>query len=202
MPNFVVFKPDTGEILRSGFCMDDALIFQARDGEAVIECDFSVKYGTHYVNPVNREPMAIPEKPTPHHRWDWESYSWQEDLSVAKKAKATEISKACRDLILSGFDSDALGAPYHYPAKELDQQNLLACVTDSLYPDLPANWTTKFWCVDSAGVWEFRPHTAVQIQQVGCEGKAIIMAAMDKNEQLQTQVALSNSIEAINQIIW
>lgn len=86
MPNFVVFDPATGEILRSGFCMDDALIFQARDGEAVIECDFSVKYGTHYVNPVNREPMVMPDKPSSHHRWDWESYSWQQDRALAEKS--------------------------------------------------------------------------------------------------------------------
>ena len=86
MPNFVVFDPATGEILRSGFCMDDALIFQARDGEEVIECDFSVKYETHYVNPVNREPMVMPDKPTSHHRWDWESYSWQQDRALAEKS--------------------------------------------------------------------------------------------------------------------
>ena len=86
MPNFVVFDPATGEILRSGFCMDDALIFQARDGEAVIECDFSVKYGTHYVNPVTREPMVMPDKPSSHHRWDWESYSWQQDRALAEKS--------------------------------------------------------------------------------------------------------------------
>ena len=127
MPNFVVFDPATGEILRSGFCMDDALIFQARDGEAVIECDFSVKYGTHYVNPVNREPMVMPDKPSSHHRWDWESYSWQQDRALAEKSV-----RAKRQSLLTASDwtqlpdvpleTKALWATYRQALRDITTQ--------------------------------------------------------------------------------
>ena len=126
MPNFVVFDPATGEILRSGFCMDDALIFQARDGEAVIECDFSVKYGTHYVNPVNREPMVMPDKPSSHHRWDWESYSWQQDRALAEKSV-----RAKRQSLLTASDWTQLpDVPLETKAAWAVTRQLLRDITD------------------------------------------------------------------------
>ena len=126
MPNFVVFDPATGEILRSGFCMDDALPFQARDGEAVIECDFSVKYGTHYVNPVNREPMVMPDKPSSHHRWDWESYSWQQDRALAEKSV-----RAKRQSLLTASDWTQLpDVPLETKAAWAVTRQLLRDITD------------------------------------------------------------------------
>lgn len=140
MPNFVVFDPATGEILRSGFCMDDALIFQARDGEAVIECDFSVKYGTHYVNPVNREPMVMPDKPSSHHRWDWESYSWQQDRALAEKAV-----RAKRQSLLTASDwtqlpdvpleTKALWATYRQALRDITDQT--GFPFDVVWPESP-----------------------------------------------------------------
>lgn len=140
MPNFVVFDPATGEILRSGFCMDDALIFQARDGEAVIECDFSVKYGTHYVNPVNREPMVMPDKPSSHHRWDWESYSWQQDRALAEKSV-----RAKRQSLLTASDwtqlpdvpleTKALWATYRQALRDITDQT--GFPFDVVWPESP-----------------------------------------------------------------
>ena len=83
-----------------------------------------------------------------------------------------------------------------------DQQNLASSVLDSLLPGLSEDWTTPFWCEDTSGAWAFRMHTAVQIQQVGRDAKASILAAMGKNEILQAQIATAETVEQLEGITW
>jgi hypothetical protein len=123
-------------------------------------------------------------------------------LAGAKAAKLAELNTACQQAILAGFASSALGAAYTYPAKATDQQNLTASVVASLLPGLAAGWTTPFWCADAGGAWAFRAHTAVQIQQVGDDGKTAILAAMQKNQTLADQVNACTTVAAVNAISW
>lgn len=122
-------------------------------------------------------------------------------LDELRAKRAADISNACREHIEQGFTFPALGAPHLYPAKQQDQANLIGSVADSLlFADDPA-WTTPFWCADEAGTWEFRLHTRAQIQQVGRAGKASILAAMQKNELIQRQIAAANA-EQLAAIVW
>ena len=62
---------------------------------------------THYVQ--NGELVPFPEKPSPHHEWDWPTKSWLPNLDAAKAAKKTGIeSELARRLYLpcNGFDAD------------------------------------------------------------------------------------------------
>lgn len=124
-------------------------------------------------------------------------------LNKLRADKATEIDLACRNAIYAGFTSNALGAVYHYPAKDKDQANLVGSVTESLYPNLDPEWVTPFWCAtDNAnGVWAYRAHTAAQIQQVGTDAKAAIVAALTYNAQLQAQIAVADA-EGLAAIVW
>ncbi|WP_341667330.1 DUF4376 domain-containing protein [Alcaligenes sp. SDU_A2] len=123
-------------------------------------------------------------------------------LQAHKDAKAVALSAECRAAITAGFESDALGDPHLYPSKETDQINLAGSVTDSLLPDLPADWATPFWCADAAGEWAMRPHTAEQIQQVGREAKVRILALMQHNAALAEQVQLAPDKPSVEQIVW
>lgn len=128
-------------------------------------------------------------------------------LANAQTDKLSVLSTACAAQIYAGFASSALGAPYTYPAKDKDQSNLIASVTASLVPNLPAGWTTPFWCADGAGVWALRPHTAAQIQKVGLDAKAAIEAAIQKNATLAAQVMAvkvtdANAITTVQAIVW
>jgi hypothetical protein len=123
-------------------------------------------------------------------------------LAAAKAAKVAELTAVCRAAILAGFMSSALGAPYSYPAKDTDQQNLNASVVASLLPGLADDWATPFWCADAQGVWAFRMHTVAQIQQVGKDGKAAIVAAMVKNQALADQVAAATTVADVEAIAW
>lgn len=124
-------------------------------------------------------------------------------LADAQTDKLTALSAACSAQIYAGFVSSALGAAYNYPAKDKDQSNLVSSVTASLVPGIPAGWTTSFWCVDAAGVWAFRAHTAAQIQKAGLDGKAAIETALMKNGMLAAQVMAPNaSIASVQAIVW
>ena len=190
-----------GEITQLGECPDNA------PDEAFTHFTDAVMKGipehitsdTHYVR--NGEFAAFGEKPN-FGTWDWNTYQWVVDLVAARSTKVQEITSACRASILAGFDSAALGETHHYPAKETDQINLSGSILDSLLTGLPADWKTPFWCSDASGIWEFRLHTAEQIQQVGRDGKTAILVAIGKNEQLQARINLASSIKELNQIIW
>lgn len=123
-------------------------------------------------------------------------------LERAVAAQLALLSAACSAQIMAGFQSSALGLPHTYPAKPLDQQNLTASVLASLMPGLLAGWTTPFWCADAAGVWAYTPHSAVQIQQVGQDGKAAVLAALTRNQTLAQQVAAATTVQAVQAVVW
>jgi hypothetical protein len=123
-------------------------------------------------------------------------------LAAAQASKIAELSAECKAAIVAGFTSSALGAAYTYPAKDTDQQNLASSVIDSLLSNGAAGWVTPFWCADASGAWAFRMHTAAQIQKVGQDAKAAVLAAMVKNQTLAGQVAAASTVAAVSAIAW
>lgn len=123
-------------------------------------------------------------------------------LSDVKTARVALLSDACAAQIYAGFQSSALGTVHTYPANDKDQANLSSSVVASLLPALAANWTTPFWCMDSAGNWAFVPHTAAQIQQVGIDGKAAIVAALERNAALAAQVMAATTATGVEAVVW
>lgn len=123
-------------------------------------------------------------------------------LAEAQSEQIAKLSAACQAQIYAGFQSSSLGAAHTYPAKDKDQANLSGSVVASLLPNLPANWTTPFWCEDGNGTWAFVPHTAAQIQQVGSDAKSAIVAALEKNASLAAQVMAAADVAAVQAIVW
>jgi len=123
-------------------------------------------------------------------------------LPEAQEAQGIKLNSACQAAIVAGFISSALGSKHTYPAQTTDQQNLSASVLASLLPGLPAGWTTPFWCADANGNWTYAEHTAAQIQQVGQDGKAAIIAAIQKKAGLLAQVNAATTVGAVQAINW
>jgi hypothetical protein len=63
-------------------------------------------------------------------------------------------------------------------------------------------WSTPFWCEDPSGNWNWINHTSAQIQQVGKDAKAAILANMAKNGQLAAQVMAATTVTAVQAITW
>ena len=137
-------------------------------------------------------------------RWEGAAPAWVEvaTLDELKARKAAAISAACGEAITAGFACGALGAGFRYPAKFTDQANLTGSVMRSFYPNVDADWRTPFWCADAESVWEWRPHSAVQIQQVGDCAVVARLSCMSTNEQLQAQIIAAESPEALAAINW
>ena len=123
-------------------------------------------------------------------------------LAAVSSAQLTSLNKACEAQILAGFSSTALGAAYTYPSNTTDQLNLSGTIQRSMLPGVLATDLFPFTCADAAGVWAFRPHTPAQIQQVGKDAYAAILAARVKNKTLQDQVAAATSITQVQGVIW
>lgn len=170
----------------------DSVISPAPAGEAVIDISdeqWLAAISTHGYT-VKDGVLIAPVPPTA-----------DELLAAAQAAQINLLSAACQAQIVAGFTSAALGSPHTYPASSLDQQNLSSSVLASLMPNLPANWTTVFWC-EANGQWAFAAHTAAQIQQVGQDGMAAVLAAKTKNQQLAAQVLAATTIAAVQAIVW
>lgn len=123
-------------------------------------------------------------------------------LERAKKEKIAEMSKACERAILAGFKSNAVALGMVYPFKEKDQANLNGSVVSSLLPNNAVGWTTPFWCADATGKWDFRMHTAQQIQQVGKDGKNHLLACMNANAVLAAEAMAATIPAELESITW
>lgn len=120
-------------------------------------------------------------------------------LGEIQNLQIQQIDDACAAAIVGGFNSSALGAVYHYPAKTTDQANLNAAVQRSM---LPGFTSVLFWCADRYGNWAMRGHNAAQIQQVGIDGFNWISKCIAQKAQLEVQVMMLSDPAAIAKIVW
>lgn len=123
-------------------------------------------------------------------------------LQQAQSAQVSTLRNICQAAIVGGFVSSALGAAHTYPSTLTDQHNLSGSVVASLLPGLPSTWTTPFWCQNSSGAWIFAEHTVAQIQQVGSDGKAWVIAQQTQLQELQAQVMAATTIAAVQAVVW
>jgi len=119
------------------------------------------------VVPLNR--FLIEHRDDPNGVPSIEPYQKYASAEQARAELAEKVLAHCETLIVGGLVSAALGAPHTYPSKVIDQQNLAANVQRSTLPINASdpNWITWHMCADVSGAWQFRPHTAAQIQAVG-----------------------------------
>lgn len=115
-------------------------------------------------------------------------------LDSIKAAKFAEINAACAAAIVGGFTSSALGTPYTYDSALEDQLNLIGAV--GLGIDLP------YRCADTAGVKEFRLHTAAQLKQVAADGAVIKLASLEKAATLKAQVQSAADASSVAAVAW
>lgn len=118
------------------------------------------------------------------------------DLAEAQAQKRNELNSACRDAIVSGFTSSALGSPHTYASTFEDQLNLIGAKSAGVALPYP--------CRDANGVKADVPHTAVQLVQVFNDGMAIKVAALAKCRTLKNTVydPLTDTIAKVQAVVW
>lgn len=143
-----------------------------------------------------------PESPGRYYQWNNESETWELNLAAARQGKSEAIRKACEVDILAGFLSSALGSAHHYPSDLEDQANLTASVMRSTLSDSDPDELYPFKCMDAVGIWDFRAHTAAQIQQVGKDGYAAILAYRQQHALLQAAIQAATTESDLEAIAW
>lgn len=183
---YTVYNTTTGAISHVLECPPFLLVANTPEGCSAIIGEFS---GENYV--IDLETFEAVEK----------TVTIEEQITLYKNNKATELDEACSQTIVSGFMSNALGVAHNYPSKQQDQANLTASVTASLIPAIPSDWLTPFWC-EKDGVWAYRLHTKEQIQEVGMDCKSHIITHLSHNAFLQEQLNAAVTLEEIDSIHW
>lgn len=130
------------------------------------------------------------------------------DIATLRAKQKGVNSAACRSAIYGGFSSAALGSPHYYPTLDKDQTNMIGAYSASLAPGLPVDWTVPFWCtpdVTLATGWDFRLHTAAQIQQAFQDGVTAKVALLTRNATFAAHLdalAPSASVADVQAIKW
>ena len=97
----------TGRIVQRVHAPDDHAEHYEGSGVHVLVSDDVVEPGACYA--IDGQFAPFPEKPSPHHDWDWPTKSWLPDLDSAREAKkqdtATELARRLY-LPCNGFDAD------------------------------------------------------------------------------------------------
>jgi len=128
----------------------------------------------------------------------WDSVLVQQ----ARIVQIALIAAASTAAQTTGFSSSALGSEYTYPSGIQDQANLNAVATSSTFPIQPSGATFLFWCTSASGVSGFVAHTAAQIQKVGMDGLAAIMAQKSKQWALTQQIQAATTVAEVQAIVW
>lgn len=184
--NITIVDESTGKILRTTSCPENNKPMQVHTGEFFVDGLYDPD---QYIWSDSQQQMVTIPAPV-------------KTLSEVKAEKSEEITQATESHIVSGFDSSALGAAHHYPAKRTDQLNLSGTIQRALLPTALPTDVYPFWCKDASDVWAFRAHTAAQIEQVGKDAYQAILDARVHNATLQAQIEAATTVAAVEAIVW
>lgn len=119
--------------------------------------------------------------------------STAQQLATAQSAQVATLTQACANAIVSGFQSNALGAAYAYPSLVIDQSNqhtVAICASGGL-----------LWCA-SGGGWSLRQHTQAQAQAVVASFSTWLNKCQSQLVTLSGQVNSATTIVAAQAITW
>lgn len=109
--------------------------------------------------------------------------------------KIKKLSEACREDLLDGFQSSAIGSSLWYDSSAEDQGNLVGAVTADevdYYPCRAAKGNPKTYVM----------HTAAELLQVLRDGKAVKLMAMQAFETKRAQALAATTLAELNAIGW
>jgi hypothetical protein len=139
------------------------------------------------------------KRPSFIHEWNPKQEVWVLNIGALKDIKKKTINADCRNYIISGFSSSALGSVHTYPYGVTDQANLSNDLTlASINPDM----TFQLMCADESKVWGFKAHSSEQVKQIGIDAYNHVLNARQKNISLQNAADLSTTEEDTNSIVW
>ena len=128
-------------------------------------------------------------------------------LSELKEQKIHELSEACKQSILDGFISSALGQSFKYDAEDVDQINLLGATTATAPTAAFPNGTDIQYAVRPMvnGVPQakyYTLHTHAQLRQVLSDGATYKLTCLQHFNELRDDVGAAADEAAVAAIVW
>lgn len=166
------------------------------------------------VNPVFSDPVratqvpprlwSYPGGPTIYIPTDQEIDQHPTYLLETKISKINELSLACKNDIISGFESSALGTPHIYDSEEVDQLNLVGSVaTTAPTPDTPAGYSIYYAVRDvNTNEKSYQLHTHGQLRQVLADGAQRKLFLLQKFATKRAIVEAQTTVSGVNAITW
>ena len=101
--SFAIYNPTTGQILRHGSMLEDAIEHNTHEGEVAVLCPLSVNCESHYVS--NGELIPIPIKEVPEYIFDYTTKTWIDPRTLVdhQNTKWEEIKTARTESEFSSF---------------------------------------------------------------------------------------------------
>jgi hypothetical protein len=134
--------------------------------------------------------------------------SWNNGLGLTytQQQQNNMLKLACRNTILAGFQSSALGTIYTYPNQNSeehpDQVNMVTSTLAAVINTSTTGWSTNLWVQNSNGIWEYLSHNATQVKQASTDGKTYVQTQQNKLVSLTAQVNAATTIAAVQAIVW
>ena len=97
----------TGRIVQRVHAPDDHAEHYGGSGIHVLVSNDVVEPNARYV--IDGQFVPFPEKPSPHHEWDWPTKSWLPNLDAARESKLQQVAAELNTrlyLPCNGFDAD------------------------------------------------------------------------------------------------
>jgi hypothetical protein len=106
MKSWTIFNKTTGEIIKLKHAdVHEKELLGLSPSEDAVEGAFS----DGLIDLDSMSPVPFPEKPSPHHEWDWPTKSWLPNLDAARESKLQEVAAELSTrlyLPCNGFDAD------------------------------------------------------------------------------------------------
>lgn len=130
-------------------------------------------------------------------------------LTEHKEMKITELSNACAQQIISGFESAALGAPHLYDSEAVDQLNIVgsfsATTPDATSPEGSQTYHAVRPIIDGIPqMKEYKLHDNIQMKKVLLDGVAFKLVKLSRFNDLRNEILANEerTIAEINDITW
>lgn len=127
---------------------------------------------------------------------------YEESADELRAQQRDTIANACRNAIIGGFSSSALGAAHVYDASDQDQTNIAQDCLEARAAGDDAKWSASLTCTNRAGVKASRPHDSKQVMQVASDLRTARVAAQEHKRELLDKLGRAQTPSDVRKVVW
>lgn len=188
MTAYAVYKPDTGEIIKTGVCPESSLSLKATgENEALIVGSASDLHD--YVK--DGAIVSKGAQPSEGHVFNYSTEQWELDIDLARSKKWKAIKLERQNQEFSTFDWGA----YTFQCDQISQTRIQAAVQAAIIDDS----LSMIWTLADNTTQTF---TASELKQIGQALSNHVKECHDRGRILRVQIDAATTQEELEAIVW